>query len=52
MFTLPVLAFGFEAVTGIAIDVSPVVMFLFVLVILPFPVFARTRTPEKSRPLR
>jgi len=33
MFTLPLLAFGFEAVAGIAIDVSPAVMFLFVLVI-------------------
>jgi len=33
LFTLPVLAFGFEAVTGIAIDVSPAVMFLFVLVV-------------------
>ncbi|PSQ19917.1 hypothetical protein BRD00_00305 [Halobacteriales archaeon QS_8_69_26] len=33
LFTLPVLAFGFEAVAGIAIDVSPAVVFLFVLVI-------------------
>jgi hypothetical protein len=33
LFTFPVVAFGFEAVTGTVIDVSPTVVFLFVLVI-------------------
>jgi hypothetical protein len=33
LFTLPALGFGFEVVTGTTIDISPVVMFVFVLFI-------------------